>query len=182
MPAMEIWKDVPGYEGAYQASNLGNVRSLDRIVTRSDGVSAYTKGKVLKPTYNKKTKYHKVTFAGKQFNLHTVIYMTFYGPIPKGMVVRHGIKGSLDNSIENLSIGTQSDNELDKIRDGTHFQAIKTHCARGHAFIGYNIKINTVTGSRGCRSCHAAYDYVKNHPEANFQEIADKKFLTYSKA
>lgn len=34
---MEIWKDVVGYEGLYQVSNLGNVKSLDRMVNHSKG-------------------------------------------------------------------------------------------------------------------------------------------------
>lgn len=34
---MEIWKDIPGYEGRYQASNLGRIKSLDRIINVKDG-------------------------------------------------------------------------------------------------------------------------------------------------
>ena len=37
MTQKEVWKDVPGYEGYYQASNLGRVKSLDRRVEFSDG-------------------------------------------------------------------------------------------------------------------------------------------------
>ena len=33
----EIWKDIPGYEGVYQVSSIGRVRSVDRVVTRRDG-------------------------------------------------------------------------------------------------------------------------------------------------
>lgn len=48
----EVWKDVKGYEGAYQVSNLGNVRSLDRTTEVRKGNNTYTivrKGKVLQP-------------------------------------------------------------------------------------------------------------------------------------
>ena len=44
----EIWKDIPGFEGLYQASNWGRVRSLDRVVTRKDGRKQLYKGKLLK--------------------------------------------------------------------------------------------------------------------------------------
>ena len=44
---MEIWKDVPGYEGMYQASNLGNIRSLDRVIIRKNGHKMCSKGKNL---------------------------------------------------------------------------------------------------------------------------------------
>ena len=43
---MEIWKDVVGYEGLYQVSNLGNVKSLDRMVNHSKGGYAKKKGKI----------------------------------------------------------------------------------------------------------------------------------------
>ncbi|WP_366942568.1 NUMOD4 domain-containing protein [uncultured Thomasclavelia sp.] len=49
----EIWKDVPNYEGLYQVSNLGNVRSLDRYVFRSDGIKHFCKGRKLIPSKNK---------------------------------------------------------------------------------------------------------------------------------
>ena len=44
----EIWKDVQGYEDLYQVSNLGRVRSVDRIAYRSDGIKMFRAGKVLK--------------------------------------------------------------------------------------------------------------------------------------
>lgn len=43
----EIWKDVPGYEGYYQASNLGKVRSLDRTIIDKNGYSKFYKKKLL---------------------------------------------------------------------------------------------------------------------------------------
>ena len=44
----EIWKDIPNYEGLYQVSNLGRVKSLDRKVLRKDGRIDNIKGKMLK--------------------------------------------------------------------------------------------------------------------------------------
>lgn len=52
----EIWKDIKGYEGFYQVSNLGHVRSLDRTFVNAAGRTRYYKGKVLalkgEPYYN----------------------------------------------------------------------------------------------------------------------------------
>lgn len=45
----EEWKDIPGYEGLYQASNLGRVKSLDRIVVYKDGRMRTYKGRILSP-------------------------------------------------------------------------------------------------------------------------------------
>lgn len=44
----EIWKDIVGFEGLYQVSNFGNVRSVTRLITRSDGKTYLKKGKQLK--------------------------------------------------------------------------------------------------------------------------------------
>lgn len=40
----EIWKNIKDYEGLYQVSNLGRVKSMDRIITRKDGISQFRKG------------------------------------------------------------------------------------------------------------------------------------------
>lgn len=45
----EEWRDITGYEGFYQVSNMGKVRSLDRTFLRSDGTTATYKSRVLKP-------------------------------------------------------------------------------------------------------------------------------------
>lgn len=49
----EIWKDVVGWEGIYQVSNLGHVRSLDRMVRRSVNGDKFVKGVLLKPRKDK---------------------------------------------------------------------------------------------------------------------------------
>ena len=49
----EIWKDIPGYEGLYQVSNLGRIKSIDRYVTYNNGREIFTKGKMLSLTISK---------------------------------------------------------------------------------------------------------------------------------
>lgn len=49
---MEEWREIKGYEGLYQVSNLGNVRSLPRKFIRSDGRLHNKSGKVLTPGVN----------------------------------------------------------------------------------------------------------------------------------
>ena len=45
----EIWKSVQGYEGLYEVSNLGNVRSVTHRALRKNGVSFLVKSRILKP-------------------------------------------------------------------------------------------------------------------------------------
>jgi hypothetical protein len=57
----------------------------------------------------------------------SLVLETFVGPRPKGMVVRHGVRGPLDDSLDNVSWGTQKENIADEIRDGTKLLGEKHH-------------------------------------------------------
>lgn len=50
----EIWRPIKGYEGLYEVSNCGNVRSVDRVIIDSDGVKRLLKGKIIKPAKQNK--------------------------------------------------------------------------------------------------------------------------------
>ena len=59
----EIWKDVPSYEGYYQVSNLGNFRSLPRVIRyKSNGTRNYPAKKLL--TESTKDNYQRITIRG----------------------------------------------------------------------------------------------------------------------
>ena len=47
---IEEWRDITGFENYYQVSNLGNVRSLDRYITKKNGATTFYKGKMLIPS------------------------------------------------------------------------------------------------------------------------------------
>ena len=105
----EIWKDIPNYEGLYQASNLGNVRSLDKIVNAGNQFGCKfkitKKGKVLKQHINKYG-YKRVTLIvdnkAKNFQSHRLIAQTFI-PNPNNLPqVNHKDENKLNNKVENL--------------------------------------------------------------------------------
>lgn len=120
---MENWRDVVGYEGWYQVSDQGRVRSLDRVVGHNLGGPKRIKGKLLKQ-HPKKYGHMSISLLQrgkrKQVNVHRLVAETFLGLCPKGKQVCHGPKGTSDNCVFNLSYGTPSDNQFDKRRDGTH--------------------------------------------------------------
>ena len=123
----EVWKDIPGYEGYYQASNLGKIRSLDHttIVNCKDGSVRIRpiKGKVIKPA--KRNNYGHIGVSlvveGKQktMDVHTLIMITFVGPRPEGMVIRHLNDNPLDNRLDNLTYGTPQQNIVDAYNNGS---------------------------------------------------------------
>lgn len=66
MGILEEWRDIKGFEGCYQVSNLGRVKSLPRIIVRSNGVLERKKGKLLSICYNKKTNVYQVYLSKNQ--------------------------------------------------------------------------------------------------------------------
>lgn len=90
----------------------------------------------------------------RTLTVHFLVALTFHGPRPEGMEIRHLNGNPLDNRAENLAYGTQGQNMLDRVRHGTHHEAIKTHCPRGHAYDA----ANTYQYGRGrrCKTCELA--------------------------
>jgi len=128
---VEEWLDVIGYEGFYQVSNLGRVRSVDRSIVRKNGKIFYKKGRVLKQTLDSHYPRFQVSLCKNGVEnlvrVHTLVASAFLGSPPKGLIVCHGTKGSLCNEIANLYYGTHETNSKDKVRDGTSNRGEKHH-------------------------------------------------------
>jgi hypothetical protein len=119
------WRDIPNYEGYYQVSNYGDVRSLDRTVPQHNH-NAHTKtlkGKIIKQHNCGTNHYLTVTISKdsvhKLFTVHSLVALAFIGEPPSGKEILHGVGGKLDNRLCNLSYGTRSENAFDRLRDGT---------------------------------------------------------------
>jgi hypothetical protein len=148
---------VVGAEWSHEVSNLGRVRSVDRIVTFPDGRRRHAAGQLLTPWMAAKS-YAMLKINGQRRYVHDIVLEAFTGPKPEGGCVRHGRLGPLNNSTENICYGTCSENEYDKVRDGTHPNARKTHCPHGHEYTPENTRLYTKRGSRErlCRICQNA--------------------------
>lgn len=112
---MEEWRDIPGYEGYYQVSDHGQVRSLDRRCAHM-----FLKGKMLKPCHSTRTlKYPHVVLSKtgesrRTLCLHKLVALTFIGPRPEGEEVRH-LDGDKHNPVlSNLEYGTKAKNHQDR--------------------------------------------------------------------
>ena len=182
-PTSERWKPVKGYEGIYEVSDHGRVRSLDRTITYSDGRVCRRKGKVLSAGLSKRGGYPLVSLYTQGKNqshyVHSLVAETFIGPRPEGTEVCHNDGNPTNNHVGNLYYGTSSDNELDKVRHGTHYNAAKMHCPLGHELFAENIPPSIAKlGRRQCRACARARTRVHDHPELKPQlkAIADSYF------
>ena len=119
MMTLKIWKDIPSYEGAYQVSNNGRVKSVKRYVKHYRGGQSFVQSKILKPRQDIDG-YMSVILNSKDSKLvHRLVLETFDGPCPEGMETRHLNGNPADNRLENLCWGTSQQNEYDKIQHGT---------------------------------------------------------------
>ena len=113
----EIWKDIIGYEGLYQISSLGRVKSLPRSWSFKhwqDGsiITPTSKERLLKPHVSKRGYYIVALSKGKGHikNIHRLIAQAFI-PNPKNLkVINHKDGNKLNNSIDNLEWCTQKEN------------------------------------------------------------------------
>ena len=115
----EVWKDIPGYEGLYQASTLGQIRSLDRPVWH--GTFMYTrKGTIRKPSITKDYNSLNLSKDGHKtfFMVHRLVAMTFL-PNPNNLPeVNHKDGDKLNNRLNNLEWCTVADNVNHAINTG----------------------------------------------------------------
>lgn len=151
----EEWRPVVGYDGYYEVSSQGRVRSLDRLVTFGTRQRQVI-GRVLKPG---KT-IHGVYFVNlsvdglKQLSrVHRMVLEAFVGPCPEGMEGCHYNDDKSDNRLVNLRWDTHSANMHDRTRNGGCHQAMKTQCPSGHEYSAENTKRDK-NGGRFCRQCH----------------------------
>lgn len=111
--AIEIWKDIPEFEGLYRASNLGRVKSLSRFRKGKNGSLVSVKEKILKPQLNNNGYYIVRLFKnsiGKWYSVHRLVWKVFNGSIPEGLQVNHINEIKTDNRLENLNLMTCKEN------------------------------------------------------------------------
>lgn len=119
----EIWRPVVGFESFYEVSSLGKVRSLDRTITKSNGVIEAKRGRVLCQG-TKPTGYRFVNLCvnkvQKCCNVHRLVAMAFIPTDQMRREVNHidGIKNH--NEIENLEWVSKSENQRHAIEHGLH--------------------------------------------------------------
>lgn len=111
---MEIWKTVDEYEGYYQVSNLGRVKSIERIVHRiKDGQKQTVKERILKPFLGNRGYYTvrlTIDGRGRTVQLHGLVAKAFVQNVHNFPVVNHKDGNKLNNNASNLEWTTQKEN------------------------------------------------------------------------
>lgn len=159
---METWRSVPGFEGWYEVSDLGKVRSVERWVTDTRGRRYLYASRVLNPKVRKNgylevplRRNGSVTYK----RVHQLVLLAFVGPCPEGMEVRHKDRTRANCRLDNLHYGTHLENMADRANHGTHRNTVKTHCKRGHLLVSPNL-VSSRLPLRDCLSCGRATSYL----------------------
>jgi len=146
MDIIEVFKDIPGYEGMYQVSDLGNVKSLSRVVGGGRSKIRNSKEILLKPSSNNGG-YLFVSltkeFKSKLFTIHRLVAKTFlnHNSTGYGLVVNHKDHNRKNNRLENLEIITQRQNANKKhLKSSSKYTGV-CWCKRSKKWIS-TIKIN----------------------------------------
>ena len=154
----ETWKPVVGFEGFYEVSSLGRVRSLDRVEkirNRWGDMARVKRGKILTPGIRRTYLTVDLRAPGRpmrHYLVHRLVLEAFVGPAPEGKpLALHWNDVPTDNRLENLRWGDEADNAVDAVRNGGHWNASKDRCPRGHEYAR-----RPDNGHRRCRSCERA--------------------------
>lgn len=102
---MEEWKDIEGYEGLYQVSNYGRVKSLGRCITYIDGRKKEIKEKMLHLFTNELGYYHvSLSKCGvvKRFKVHRLVAKAFLENPNNYPAINHRDENPQNNRVENL--------------------------------------------------------------------------------
>ena len=109
----EMWRDIKGYEGLYQVSNFGKVKSLNKSIIRNNGRKQTFKEKTLKEGLSGNG-YYSVSLTkngkGKTFNIHKLVAIAFIENKNNDKCVNHIDGNKLNNTVGNLEWVTSQEN------------------------------------------------------------------------
>ncbi len=109
---MEVYKDIVGFNGFYQVSNWGKVKSLSRIVNHAKKGTQEVKERILK--FDLRSGYPSVTFykdkKSSRFTVHHLVMLAFIGERPIGFDINHKDGDKTNNHLSNLEYCTRSKN------------------------------------------------------------------------
>lgn len=124
---MTEWRAVVGYEGLYEVSNVGDVRSVDHVLERGTLRQRTHRGRLLKAyarfDVNRPTGGHRrVTLSRNGVvaykYIHRLVLEAFVGPCPEKHEGCHRDDDCENNSVSNLYWGTRKQNMADALRNG----------------------------------------------------------------
>jgi hypothetical protein len=177
--AVERWLPIPCFEGSYDVSDLGRVRSVARVVQRRTSPQRWPERILSSPLDGDGRPCVGLRLNGKLYSrrVHSLVLLAFVGPRPPGMECCHRNGDRTDNRLLNLRWGTASSNSFDKVRHGTHLNTRKIKCPRKHLLKAPNLLAYKLDiGRRSCKSCDLARIETGSVKAPEFREAADRNY------
>lgn len=117
----ERWLPIPGFEGRYEVSDLGRVKSLGRTETFTSNLTSGARGNVTRTKREKMLRaspcpngYLTVRLLGKTFTVHSLVLHAFVGPRPNGFAACHGDADKQNNRLTNLRWDSYTANNYER--------------------------------------------------------------------
>ena len=177
MQSTERWLPVLGFEGMYEVSDHGRVRSLDRVVYAGRGRTRLQNGRIV--ALNTHVGGYRLAHLYKDNArtaklVHRLVLESFGGDRPDGTEVCHNDGNPGNNALSNLRWDTHTENVRDTYRHGTAFPLTKTHCPHGHLLSAPNLAVADLrAGRRRCLACTRAQ---KTKSEPFSKNLADRRY------
>lgn len=126
-PTRETWKPIAGHEGAYEVSDQGRVRSLDRhVICGQNGATRLVRGRVMRPSVKGPGGYLVLNIGrGNLRHVAHLVAEAFIGPRPAGMDVCHLDCDPTNNAASNLRYDTRTGNMADTVTAGRSSRGVE---------------------------------------------------------
>lgn len=151
----ERWVPVAGYEGFYEVSDLGRVRSVQRRVR--SGKFYVTRSAMIRSLAATRWRMQLCMSrdgVAKTHGVHVLVMNSFIGPTPEGMEICHNDGDFRNNRLDNLRYDTHQANMMDSVEHNTHPFARRDRCKNGHIYTSETTcAIKGKPNVRGCRTC-----------------------------
>ncbi|CYW53522.1 TPA: HNH endonuclease [Streptococcus suis] len=152
----ENWKDIVGYEGYYQVSDFGRVRSLDREITKKDGRTMVVRGRVMEGTI-KDNGYIQISLwkenKGQSFYLHRLVILAFSDSEPLE-TVNHIDGNKRNNNFRNLEWASYRDNNVHAIKNGLNSTKHRRNKRGSIPVLQFDLNANLVKQYPSMRQAH----------------------------
>lgn len=151
-----------GWEGLYDVSDLGRVKSLERRVRTKGNGTRLLRERILKLSVTRDG-YAIVKLCrdgrARSMTVHSLVLIAFIGPRPTGLEACHRDGNKVSNALSNLRWDTKKANELDAVRLGTRPDPNRRACSRGHEFTPANTYFTKAKPRlRQCKKCLSIYN------------------------